>query len=49
MEIKQVVGGKVVVIFTNDLRLEGKVEAVDDEGFGFVTSKKSSYVTFSDV
>jgi ribosome maturation factor RimP len=49
MNIRDVVGDKVLIVFKNGNRLEGILKAVDDYGFGFETTKKSSYITFDKI
>ena len=49
MKIKELIDEKVVVILNNGIRLEGTIKAIDNAGIGFETSKKSSYISFSDI
>ena len=49
MKIKELIDEKVVVILNNGIRLEGTIKAIDNAGIGFETSKKSSYIGFTDI
>jgi len=49
MHISTLVGEKILIIFNNGNRLEGYLKAVDECGFGFETTQKSSYITFDEI